>query len=117
MAVPERAVEHGLQRINIRLDERGEITVDTPYFQVSKGSFEQVLWVCDVKHSHAESQADPCFTVDFEGNGSPFYETQFSSDSPYSGLVRRDILAGPKRYKYTVRVGDKTLDPYGGVKP
>ncbi len=23
----------------------------------------------------------------------------------------------PKKYKYTVRVGDKTLDPDGGVKP
>jgi hypothetical protein len=117
MAIPERAVERGLHIINISLDERGAIAVDVPYFQVSKGAFEQVVWVCDVKHDHMNPKAGPCFTVDFEENGSPFYETQFSSDSPYSGLVRRDVLAGPKLYKYIVRVGDKSLDPYGGVKP
>jgi len=66
-------------------------------------------------HAHRRD-GQPCFTVDFEKNGSPFYESQFSSDSPISGLVRRDVLPGPKRYNYTVRAGDKSLDPGGGVK-
>jgi hypothetical protein len=56
--------------------------------------------------------------VDFETNGSPFYESQFSSDAPVSGLAKRSVLAGPKVYKYTVRVkGKDDLDPGGGVKP
>jgi len=39
----------------------------------------------------------PCFTVDFEKNGSPFYESQFSSDAPIS--VWPDVMsAGVPKY-------------------
>jgi hypothetical protein len=92
-----------------------EIALDKDYFEVSKSLNEEVKWVCAQDHKHGE--CGPCFTVDFEKNGSPFYESQFSSDAPFSGLARRSVLPGPKIYKYTVRVGNKTLDPGGGVKP
>lgn len=93
-----------------------KITLDKDYFEVSKSLNEEVKWVCAQDHKHGED--GPCFTVDFETNGSPFYESQFSSDAPVSGLAKRSVLAGPKVYKYTVRVkGKDDLDPGGGVKP
>jgi hypothetical protein len=100
--------------VSIGLDKDGNIRALPEYFMVSKGRNEEVRWVCASDHDH--KQDGPCFTVDFEENGSPFYESQFSSDAPVSGLARRDVLPGPKVYKYTVRVGDKTLDPGGGVR-
>lgn len=100
--------------VEIRFDDRGEIMTEPLNFFVSKGGNEEVKWVCAQAHKHSE--AGPCFTVDFESNGSPFYESQFSSDAPFSGLVRREVLPGPKLYKYTVRSGDKTSDPGGGVQ-
>lgn len=100
--------------VSIGLDDQQNITVDPEYFKISKGNNEEVRWVCAMKHDHIESR--PCFTVDFDKNGSPFYETQFSSDAPVSGLARRDVLPGPRIYEYTVRVGDKEVDPGGGVQ-
>jgi hypothetical protein len=100
--------------VNVGLDSKESIEVFPPYFQVSKSKNEEVRWVCAQKHDHTKDR--PCFTVDFEKNGSPFYESQFSSDAPVSGLAKRSVLPGPKIYNYTVRVGDKTLDPGGGVK-
>lgn len=82
-------------------------------FWVKKHANQEVRWVLKT----AEGQFPVDFLVDF-GNDSPFYESQFSQDSPVSGLVRRNILPNQARlYKYTVWVGDKKLDPGGGVKP
>jgi hypothetical protein len=100
--------------VSVGLDSKANIEVFPPYFEVSKSRNEEVRWVCAQKHEHPKD--GPCFTVDFEKNGSPFYESQFSSDAPVSGLARRNVLPGPKIYNYTVRIGDKALDPGGGVK-
>jgi len=101
--------------VNVGLDSKGNIEAVPDYFEVSKRGNQEVRWVCAQNHEHGE--VGPCFTVDFEKNGSPFYESQFSSDAPISGLARRDVLPGPKVYKYTVRiVGKADLDPGGGVK-
>jgi hypothetical protein len=100
--------------VEIGLDINADIEVDPDYFEIRKSKNEEVKWVCVQQHDH--SKDEPCFTVDFEKNGSPFYESQFSSDAPVSGLAKRSVLPGPKVYNYTVRVGDKTLDPGGGVR-
>jgi hypothetical protein len=101
--------------VSIGLDGKGNIQAVPDYFEVSKGNNEEVRWVCVQDHEH--SKVGPCFTVDFEKNGSPFYESQFSSDAPVSGLARRNVMPGPKRYNYTVRIAGKNdLDPGGGVK-
>ena len=95
--------------VEIRFD--GEIHVDAPNdpFWVSKKDNEEVRWIL--------KGGDGKFLVDF-GHDSPFYESQFSQDSPVSGLVRRDVLPNSGRlYKYTVWVGGKKLDPGGGVRP
>jgi len=96
-------------------DPNEKIGVSPDPFQVSKGDCEQVKWVCVYKESGTQG---PPFTVDFKGeNGSPFYETQFSDEVPYSGLVRRDVLPFPdKIYEYTVRIEATERDPGGGVK-
>jgi hypothetical protein len=115
MAKPAPALAPGNREVVVRIKlDHGEIEADPKYFEVSKSGNEEVRWICVQDHEHA--QGGPCFTVDFEKNGSPFYEFQFSSDAPVSGLVRRSVLAGPKVYNYTVRIGRKTLDPGGGVK-
>ena len=114
MAKTAPALETREVLVNIGLDSKGDIVADPEYFQVSKGRSEEVRWVCTQNHEH--DKGGPCFTVDFEKNGSPFYESQFSSDSPVSGPARRNVLPGPKIYEYTVRVGGKTLDPGGGIK-
>lgn len=100
------------QIVTIEVLPNGSIQVKPKTFHISKSRDQEVQWVC--------SDLDAYFTVDFETNGSPFYESQFSKDNPFSGLVRRNVLADPiKRYKYTVRVKDRkedaTLDPDGAV--
>jgi hypothetical protein len=101
--------------VKVGLDDSKEnIEVFPTYFYVSKSRNEEVTWVCVQKHEH--SKDGPCFTVDFEKNGSPFNESQFSSDAAVSGLVKRNVLPGSKIYNYTVRIGDKKLDPGGGVR-
>lgn len=93
--------------VTIHIDKSGEAQrVDPDQFVISKGNQEEVLW----------QASDPkvYFTVDF-GQNSPFAYTQFSSDEPASGLVRREVLPDPEKYyKYTVRAGGKSIDP-GGV--
>ena len=102
--------------VKIGLDGEGNIQAVPDYFEVSKGRNEEVRWVCAQDHKHDRADG-PCFSVDFEKNDSPFYESQFSSDAPVSGLAKRNVLPGPKIYKYTVRiVGKADLDPGGGVK-
>jgi hypothetical protein len=95
--------------VKISVDAEGRIFVDPEIFWVSKRANQEVRWILD--------QGDGKFLVDF-GEDSPFYESQFSQDSPLSGLVRRDILPHDHRtYEYSVWVGDEKLDPGGGVKP
>jgi len=114
MTAPAPAFENREFVVKVGLNNTGEIEVDKKYFSVSKSLNEEVRWVCAQNHEHPKDE--PCFTVEFEKNGSPFYEFQFSSDAPVSGLVRRSVLASPKIYEYTVRIGDKSLDPGGGVR-
>ena len=94
--------------VRINVHPNGSIEVDPKKFFVSKNRDQEVVWVC--------SDPDAYFTVDFETNGSPFYESQFSKQFPVSGLVRRNVLPDRhKPYKYTVRVEDECLDPEGAV--
>jgi hypothetical protein len=115
MTAPAPAFENREVVVRVGLNNKGEIEVDTEYFYVSKSRNQEVRWICAQDHEHPKDQ-QPCFSVEFEENDSPFYEFQFSSDAPVSGLVRRSVLASTKIYKYTVRIGDKSLDPGGGVR-
>ncbi len=115
MAKEAPALETREVLVKVGLDTKGNIEAIPDYFEVSKQKNEEVRWVCAQDHKH--DGPDPCFTVDFEKNGSPFYESQFGSDAPVSGLARRNVLPGPKIYEYTVRIkGKPDLDPGGGVK-
>jgi hypothetical protein len=95
--------------VKIYLDGKGEIQVDpAAAFELSKSKHQQVLWLAGAGISH--------FNVDF-GADSPFEYRQFSDVEPYSGLVRREVLADPgKYYKYTVSAGGKSKDPGGYIK-
>lgn len=90
----------------ISVDRQGEISVSPDPFVLHKHQDQVVMWACTPKKY---------FTVEFEKD-SPFYESQFSSDHPCSGIARRSLVTDKRRlYKYTVRVGKKVLDPGGGV--
>lgn len=92
--------------VTVTVDKHGEISVSPDPFILHKHSDQVVRWTCTPKKF---------FSVEFE-NGSPFYEAQFSSDHPCSGIARRNLITDRGRiYKYSVRVGNKTLDPGGGV--
>ena len=93
--------------VTIYVNNKGEAERVVPdRFVISKSQQEEVLW--------RASNPKAYFTVDF-GCDSPFEYSQFSSDQPCSGLVRREVLGDPgKYYKYTVRAGGSTIDP-GGV--
>jgi hypothetical protein len=97
-------------------EESKKITVSPSYFLVSKRECEQVEWVCE--KAGQPGQPGPPFNVDFTGKfGSPFYESQFSDQVPFSGPVRRNVLPDEnKNYEYTVRIGKTLLDPGGGVR-
>jgi len=114
MATPALGTSFREVIVKVGLDGDQNIKVDPPYFSISKSKNEEVRWVCAQEHKCDTD--DPCFTVDFEKNGSPFYESQFSSAAAVSGLAKRSILPGPKIYEYTVRIGNKSLDPGGGVR-
>jgi hypothetical protein len=89
--------------------QNGRIVLSQDPFYVSKGANEEVKWVA------GEGVED--FLVEFDED-SPFYEKQFSSYEPFSGLVRRNVQPNDgKTYKYTVWVDHlPKLDPTGGVK-
>ena len=100
--------------VHIIVDDRGAISVYPETFWVSKGKNEEVVWHCtstDPRDPH------PHFRVDFDKNGSPFHYSSFDKVCLCSGLVKREVDHGPTIYEYTVRVGDKSLDPGGGVHP
>jgi hypothetical protein len=53
--------------------------------------------------------------VDFKGN-SPFADFTFKGHHAHSGCA--NVKPDPnKLYKYSITVGNQTLDPGGGVKP
>jgi hypothetical protein len=113
----ERLPTGAVVKIVINYDPNAEgsnkITVSPSYFIVSKRDCEQLVWVCE-----EAGLPGPPFNIDFTGKfGSPFYETQFSDQVPFSGLVRRNVLPDEnKNYEYTVRIGKTLLDPGGGVR-
>ena len=91
----------------VKIDAKGRTTPDV--FKISKARNEMVKWEA--------ADPDQYFTVEFKDK-SPFYESQFSLDAPFSGLVRREVLADPQReYKYTVRIGGHEVDPTGIIDP
>lgn len=95
-------------KVTIQVDKNGHVERDPGEFTIYKNLNQQVLW-------QASDGKSP-FNIDF-GSDSPFAYTQFSDAQPYSGLVRREVLADPGRYyKYTVRTGTKHFDPGGYVK-
>jgi len=79
-------------------------------FRVSKGNLQEVRWICVPEQD---------FSVDFDPNDSPFYESHFDQDSPCSGLPQRkaQALGLQKIYKYTVSTAYDRLDPQGAVDP
>jgi hypothetical protein len=88
--------------------EGGQIQVNPDPFFIHKHADQVVRWRCTAGHGE--------FMVEF-GEDSPFYEKQFTKDFPCSGLAKREITPDDHRiYKYTVRVGEHTLDPGGGVR-
>ena len=88
--------------------KHGQIQVKPDPFIIHKHRDEVVKWRCNNNGGE--------FMVEFGGD-SPFYESQFTKDFPCSGLVRREVAPDDYRlYKYTVRVGNKILDPGGGVR-
>jgi hypothetical protein len=100
--------------VKVWVNSEGKVEVDPDYFSVSKKENQEVRWECVQGHGH--SGDGPCFSVEFKNNDSPFYEFQFTSDAPVSGLVRRNVLASDRVYKYTVRIGKEFKDPGGGVR-
>ena len=103
MATPAPALCSREKEVTITIDGNGNIRVTPSTFHVSKKDNEEVVWTCNV-----------AFTVDFEE--SPFYETQFNDQNPFSGLTRRSVLHSDiKYYKYTVTAGGHTKDPDGQV--
>src|SRR5260370_1633684 len=99
MAKEAPALETREVLVNVGLDTQGNIQAIPNYFEVSKQKNEEVRWGCAQDHKH--DGPEPCFTVDFEKNGSPFYETQFSSNSPVSTPPRPNVLPVPQIYQYT----------------
>lgn len=95
------------KKVIIHVNNKGEVQHAEPeYFEISKSNQEEIVWQV--------SDGKTYFTVEFEQE-SPFYESQFNTEFPASGLVRRNVLPDlAKRYKYTVRAGGAVLDP-GGV--
>jgi hypothetical protein len=91
----------------VRIDPRFEHFAEPETFVISKRGNGQVQWVA------AEGVR---FTVEFEGE-SPFYESQFSDESPYSGIIRRNVLGDRKKtYTYNVRIeNDQRFADPGGI--
>ncbi len=108
------AVAKGNQRvktIHIGVDAQGEpqIARDQEVVIVNQKAGEEVRWQAD------EGVA---FRIDFNKNGSPFYEDQFDEKFPYSGLARRGVLPSEERaYSYTIEINGKRRDPTIKVYP
>jgi hypothetical protein len=99
----------------IERDPSGNIVVHPDPFWVHKSEDEEVKWFCSMEHKHHDDPDNPCFTVDFKGN-SPFADFAFKGHHAHSGCA--SVKPDPnKLYKYSITVGNQTLDPGGGVKP
>lgn len=116
MATPAAKLVSREVFVHILVDQNRKISrIDPDPFWVSKGGNQEVVFQCT---STDPSNPHPDFTVEFNKNGSPFNESVFRHDCPCSGLVRRNVKADPNYiYRYTVTVGEATLDPGGGVQP
>jgi len=116
MASPGSALESPKRKVitlkkGKKTDENPSGIVIDPYtFHVSKDNNEEVAWVAD---------AGVKFSVNFDfDEGSPFYETLFGDEAPVSGLVRRDVICSPTRFRYIVTIdGDTHNSPDGQVDP
>jgi len=97
----------------IGLDQNGEIFVQPNNFWVHKSEYDEGQWFCLRSHNHHDPD-DPCFTVEFDPLRSPFSTSTFKNDRIRSGLPV--VPPSSTRYKYSVRIGSKTLDPGGGVR-
>ena len=98
----------------IERDPNGNLVVHPDPFWVHKSDDEEVKWFCSIEHQHGDAN-NPCFTVNFKGN-SPFLDPTFKGHHAHSGCA--SVQSDPKKlYKYSVTVGNQTLDPEGGVKP
>ena len=105
--------------VRINLNSHGKVrSLDPDNFDIIKAQHQQVFWYVSDGNAH--------FNVEFIGD-SPFDYKQFSDAEPYSGLVRREVLADPNKcYTYNVTVtlgskvsthkGSKGFDPGGYVK-
>jgi hypothetical protein len=123
MPDPASALEPALETVKVRIIEvpptaenQSGIVVDTDPFRVSRAkdtSKLQVEWIC----------ASSGFAVEFKDD-SPFKESRFTRLNPgsvLSGPVRNDVQSDDhlpdgsrKNYGYSVRIGNRVLDP-GGV--
>jgi len=117
MATPslvKAPLPRGIVAVVIELDANGNIVVEPDPFWVRKSADQEVKWFCSGGHDHKANK--PCFTVDFDAKDKPFDEKHFEHHRAHSGCA---TVEGDKnkKYKYTVKVGDKTLDPTGGVEP
>lgn len=118
MSDPARAFEPGtvevrITEVPITAGNPSGITVDRDPFQVSKGKDAnslQVEWIC----------LSNGFSIEFKAD-SPFTQARFISPGPgslLSGPVRDDVQPdSEKNYAYSVRIGDRVLDPGGVVNP
>ncbi len=118
MATPSlvtESVPRGRVAVVIELDPRGEIIVRPDPFWIHLSEDEEVEWFCSIPHDHNVPNK-PCFTVEFKGN-SPFHMYRFEGHRSRSGCALNSVQPHPKKlYKYTVTVGDKTVEPAGGIK-
>ncbi len=108
MATPTPALSPRTAQVYIDVDPRTKrIHIVPVHFVIHKGQHQDVRWIC---------MQDLPFTVDFDGqNGSPFGQSKFDDQQPWSGLAA--VEPNPnKPYKYTVRIsGYQDEDPEGVV--
>jgi hypothetical protein len=83
--------------------KNGQITANPPSITVDKRNNEHLVWI-----------ADSNFTFDVRFEKSPFGSNHYHSKSNASGQARSDANG---RYKYSVEVDGKTLDPDVIVRP
>ncbi len=103
MATPASAPEADVQVVHLDPSHPSIATPET--FNISKTLHQQVKW---------ESAGNVPFRVKFEGE-TPFHESEFYNEYPYSGEARRKVEADPKKvYKYNVTFGSQSADP-GGI--
>ena len=98
------------------------IMVTRDHFWVSKPKNEVAEWFCLNKdHDPTHVHSNNCFKIVFDPNNHPFKTHEFISNADgyaSSGHVRDEVKGdNNKHYKYTVAVGNRTLDPQGGVRP